>query len=92
MGPHRSHRDRLEELRPANAETRRINAARAQEIQRRQWRNNMRRTLLVFKGGQPSTSPYCPWVNDPLEDEHITADWQPPPRPTPEPGDDQPPF
>jgi hypothetical protein len=85
-------RDRLEELRPANAETRRINAARAQEIQRRQWRNNMRRTLLVFKGGQPSTSPYCPWVNDPLEDEHITADWQPPPRPTPEPGDDQPPF
>ncbi|MDT5010973.1 MAG: hypothetical protein QOH57_2590, partial [Mycobacterium sp.] len=85
-------RDTLKDLRPANAETRRINQARAKEIDQRQWRNTMRRTLLVLKGA-PSTSPWCPWVNDPPEDEHISHDWQPPPRPQPPPDtDDTPPF
>jgi hypothetical protein len=84
-------RGKLTDLRSANEETRRINAARAHEIDLRQWRNNMRRTLLVLKGGQPSTSPWCTWVNDPPEDD-ITADWRPPPRAVPKPGDDKPPF
>ena len=51
--------------RPANAEHRRNNRARSHEIDIRKWRNNMRRTLLVLKGGQASTSPWCGWVNDP---------------------------
>ncbi len=89
-------RRELKDLRPANAETRRTNQARAKEIDQRQWRNNMRRTLLVLKGGNPSTSPWCPWVNDPLEDETIPADWRPPPRAKPPPDvtpdDDTPPF
>jgi len=85
-------RNKLTALRPTNTEQRRINNARRQELDLRQWRNNMRRTLLHLKGGRPSTSPWCPWVNDPPEDEHITADWVPPPPPPPTPGDDKPPF
>jgi hypothetical protein len=76
--------------RAANTETRRINRARAHEIDGRTWRNHVRDTLLLFKGA-PSTSPACPWVNNPYEDEHITADWRPPP-PPPEHDDDEPPF
>jgi len=52
----------------------------------------MRKTLLVLEGGRPSTSPWCSWVNDPVEDVHITADWVPPPPAPPNPGDDEPPF
>ena len=37
---------------------RRVNHARRQEIDLRIWRNNMRKTLLVLKGGKPSTSPW----------------------------------
>jgi len=85
-------RRKLNALRTVNTEQRRINRARSQEIDRRQWRNNMRKTLLVLKGGRPSTSPWCRWVNDPPEDEHIPADWEPPPPPPPIPGDDKPPF
>jgi hypothetical protein len=62
------------------------------EIDLRKWRNNMRKTLLVLEGGRPSTSPWCSWVNDPVEDVHITADWVPPPPAPPNPGDDEPPF
>jgi hypothetical protein len=85
-------RRKLNALRAPNAETRRINRARRQEIDVRMWRNNMRKTLLVLKGGHPSTSPWCTWVNDPPEDVNITADWVPPPPPPPTPGGDKPPF
>ncbi|MGY4650589.1 hypothetical protein [Mycobacterium sp. URHB0021] len=85
-------RHRLAAQRPVNAEHRRINRARRQEIANRTWRNNMRRTLQMFKGGQPSTSPWCTWVNDPLEPEHIPADWKPPPLPPTDDDDDEPPF
>jgi hypothetical protein len=84
-------RRKLNAQRPVNAELRRINGARRHEIDIRKWRNNMRRTLLILKGGHPSTSPYCTWVNQPPEDEHITADWQPPP-PPPADDNDEPPF
>ena len=85
-------RRKLNALRAPNAETRRVNYARRQEIDLRMWRNNMRKTLLVLKGGHPSTSPWCTWVNEPLEDVNITADWVPPPPPPRTPGGDKPPF
>lgn len=84
-------RNRLAAQRPVNAEQRRINTARRREIAHRKWRNNMRNTLALFKGNQPSTSPWCTWINDPLEPEHIPIDWQPPPPATPL-DDDTPPF
>jgi hypothetical protein len=84
-------RSRIRITRGHNEVTRRNNRARCHEIDIRQWRNNMRKTLLLLKG-RPSTSPWCGWVNDPIEDEWITAEWLPP-RPSPrEPGDDIPPF
>jgi hypothetical protein len=84
-------RAKLREQRPINAEIRRVNTARKREIELRKWRNNMRRTLILFKGGEPSTSPWCTWVNDPLEPEELPPDWQPPP-PAPHQLDDDPPF
>jgi hypothetical protein len=86
-----SARSTIREQRPVNAETRRINRARTHEIEARKWRNNMRRTLVLFKGNQPSTSPWCPWVNDPVEPEELPPDWKPPP-PSPHALDDEPPF
>jgi hypothetical protein len=85
-------RTRLHATRTQNETTRRNNRARSDEIDIRKWRNNMRRTLLVLKGGQASTSPWCGWVNERLENEHISADWLPPDPPPPTPGDDTPPF
>ena len=85
-------RRKLNALRPVNAEQRRVNHVRRQELDLRKWRNNMRKTLLVLKGGNPSTSPWCTWVNDPVEDVHITADWTPPPPPPTTPDGDEPPF
>jgi hypothetical protein len=85
-------RNKLSARRASNAETRKVNRARSRELELRTWRNDMRRKLLVFKGGKPSTSPWCSWVNDPLEDERITADWRPPPPPPPTPPGDEPPF
>jgi hypothetical protein len=76
--------------RAANAETRRVNQGRAKEIADRQWRNEVRFKLFLFKG-TPSTSPWCTWVNDPDEEEHISADWRPPP-PPPTDEHDEPPF
>jgi len=84
-------RNRLRDQRPVNAEHRRINTARRKEIAHRTWRNNMRRTLKLFKGNQPSTSPWCTWINDPEEPEHIPIDWQPP-LPAQPLDDDEPPF
>jgi hypothetical protein len=83
-------RNKLRAQRPVNAEHRRVNRARKQEIADRRWRNHMRRMLVLFKGAEPSTSPWCTWVNEPFEPEEIPADWEPPPPPTPLP--DDPPF
>ena len=72
-------RSRLRDQRPVNAETRRVNRARKQEIADRTWRNHMRKMLILFKGAQPSTSPWCAWVNDPLEPDnsHPTGNHHP---------------
>ncbi|CAN5180506.1 HNH endonuclease signature motif containing protein [soil metagenome] len=80
----------LQAKRIANTEVQRTNRARAWEIQQRQQRNRMRDTLFLFKG-TPSTSPWCTWVNSPHEDEHIGADWKPPP-PEDTSCDQEPPF
>jgi hypothetical protein len=84
-------RSKIRNQRPVNAETRRINRARKQEISDRKWRNHMRKMLILFKGTEPSTSPWCTWVNDPLEPEELPPDWKPPPAP-PQQLDDEPPF
>jgi hypothetical protein len=84
-------RSKIREQRPVNAETRRINQARRQEIDDRKWRNHTRKMLILFKGTEPSTSPWCTWVNDPLEPEELPPNWKPPP-PPPQQLDDQPPF
>jgi hypothetical protein len=84
-------RQQLAEQRPVNTETRRINAARRREIDLRRWRNHMRKMLILLKGGRPSTSPWCSWVNDPLEPEELPPDWQPPPPPSTT-DEDNPPF
>jgi hypothetical protein len=84
-------RSKIREQRPVNAETRRINYARREEIDLRKWRNHTRRMLMLFKGREPSTSPWCTWVNDPFEPEELPPDWEPPPR-SPQELDDEPPF
>lgn len=77
-------------LRPVNEAYRHTQSARRRELERRQNRNRMRATLKLFKGAEPSTSPYCTWINDPFEPEELPPDWQPPPPPPPDP--DDPPF
>jgi hypothetical protein len=84
-------RSKIREQRPVNAETRRINYARREEVDLRKWRNHMRKMLILFKGREPSTSPWCTWVNDPFEPEELPPDWEPPPR-SPQELDDEPPF
>ncbi len=84
-------RKKIRDQRPVNAETRRINYARKHEIEARKWRNHMRKMLILFKGAEPSTSPWCTWVNGPPEPEELPPDWKPPPPPTSTP-DDEPPF
>ena len=84
-------RNKIREQRPVNAEQRRVNRARRQEIADRKWRNHMRKMLVLFKGSEPSTSPRCTWVNDPFEPEELPPDWKPPPPPPPL-LDDDPPF
>ena len=82
-------RSKIRDQRPVNAETRRINHARKQEIADRKWRNHMRKMLILFEGKEPSTSPWCTVgtsrlrgrVNDPLEPEERPPDWKPPPPP-----------
>ena len=82
-------RNRNRIQRPINEAHRRLQRARRREIGYRIQRNEMRRMLFLLKG-RPSTSPYCTWINDPLEPEELPPDWQPPPEPPPEP--DDPPF
>jgi hypothetical protein len=81
-------RSKIREQRPVNAETRRVNHGRRKEIADRQWRNHMRKMKILFKGTEPSTSPWCTWVNDPFEPEELPPDSTSPP-PT---HDDKPPF
>jgi hypothetical protein len=80
----------LRQQRPVNAETRRVNYARKKEIADRKWRNQSRRFLILFKGKQESTSPWCTWLNEPFEPEELPPDWEPPPPPPPRP--DEPPV
>ncbi|CRZ17726.1 HNH endonuclease signature motif containing protein [Mycolicibacterium neworleansense] len=77
-------------LRPVNEAYRYTQKARRRELDRRRNRNRMRVTLKLFKGDEPSTSPYCTWINDPFDPEELPPDWQPPPPPPPDPQD--PPF
>ena len=49
----------------------------------------MRKTLFILKG-RSSPSPYCTWINGPLEPEGLPPDWRPPPQPPP--GEKDPPF
>ena len=82
-------RARNHKLRPVNAAHRQLQQARLREINYRKDRNRMRKTLFILKGGA-STSPYCTWINDPLEPEELPPDWRPPPAPPLLP--DDPPF
>ncbi|OBF31559.1 HNH nuclease [Mycobacterium sp. ACS1612] len=84
-------RAHLHAQRPVDAENRRVNYARRREIELRKWRNQSRRYLILFKGEQHSTSPWCTWINDPFEPEELPPDWQPPP-PPPTNDNDDPPF
>jgi hypothetical protein len=84
-------RSKMREQRPVNAETRRVNRARKKEISDRKWRNHMRKMRILFKGTEPSTSPWCTWVNEPFEPEALPPDWKPPPPPSDQ-LDDEPPF
>ncbi|MGV0644382.1 DUF222 domain-containing protein [Mycolicibacterium sp. XJ2546] len=85
-------RNKLREERPINAAIRYRDRARRQEIELRKWRNRSRKYLLLFKGGKPSTSPWCPWINEPMEPEELPPDWEPPPKPPSLPDDADPPF
>lgn len=85
-------RNKLREQRPINAAQRHRDRARRREIELRKWRNRSRKYLLLFKGGKPSTSPWCPWINEPLEPEELPPDWEPPPPPQLSQEPDDPPF
>jgi hypothetical protein len=74
--------------RPINEAHRQLQRARRREIGYRKHRNDMRKMLFLLKG-RPSTSPFCVWVNDPMEPEELPSDWQPPPAPL---QPDDPPF
>jgi hypothetical protein len=76
--------------RPLNEARRRLEQARKDEIASRRFRNHMHDMLFLFKG-KPSTSPFCPWVNDPHESEDLLPDWTPD-KAEPEPLPDDPPF
>ena len=79
-------RNRNRVHRPINEAYRRLQHTRRQEIGYRKHSNEMRKTLFLIKGG-PSTSPFCTWINDPIEPEELPPDWRPPPEPPPPPDD-----
>jgi Domain of unknown function (DUF222) len=85
-------RNKLRALRPISAAQRELDRARRQEIDLRKWRNNSRRMRIILKGGKPSSSPWCTWINDPFEPEELEPDWKPPPPPLLPPESDDPPF
>jgi Domain of unknown function (DUF222) len=92
-------RSKIRAQRPINAAQRHLDQARRREIDMRKWRNNCRKMLIIFKGGRPSTSPWCnppqaggaPRINEPFEPEELPPDWRPPPT-TPSSDPDDPPF
>jgi len=88
-------RERLHTIRHENAANRHRNSAAREEVRVRCWRNDFRRNRVLFHGEptsvKPSTSPFCRWVNDPIEPEELPPNWQPPPRPPDDP-DETPPF
>ena len=84
-------RKKLRAQRPINAAQRAYDRARRREIDLRKWRNNSRKLLFILKG-KPSTSPWCPWINEPLEPEELPPNWRPPPTPLHGPATDDPPF
>ncbi|UUO01589.1 HNH endonuclease [Mycolicibacterium novocastrense] len=83
-------RAQLVAQRPVNAEQRRRVRERRREIEGRRWRNRSRFLKIVFKGTEPSRSPWCRWIDDPFEPEELPPDWEPPPPPPSDP--DDPPF
>lgn len=85
-------RRRNHTLTPVNQARRRLERARKQEIEYRRDRNRHRTMYAMFKGNQPSTSPYMRYINEPHEPEELPPDWQPPPEPPPPGRDDPPPF
>jgi hypothetical protein len=81
--PSRQRSARITQARTHNREQRLINGARReleqakkQEIAARQFRNHARDMLFAFKG-EPSSSPFCTWINDPREPEELPAHWTP---------------
>ncbi len=74
--------------RPVNAAARTLQRARRREVDHRKTRNRMRRMLFLLRD-TPSASPFCSWVNDPIEPEELPPDWRPEPQP-PLPSDDSP--
>ncbi|HZQ31478.1 MAG TPA: DUF222 domain-containing protein [Mycobacterium sp.] len=78
------------EQKPLNNEHRRVLREMKREIDGRKFRNHARRMKFIFKGSRPSSSPFCPWIDDPLEPEDLPLGWKPPPKPPPPP--DDPPF
>jgi hypothetical protein len=83
-------RARNRRLRPINEAARSYTFATRRELRHRADRNHMRRLKHLFKGDEPSTSPWCTYVNDPMEPEELPPDWRPPPPSIPDP--DEPPF
>lgn len=87
-------RERLRKHRPDNEYHRYRNTAAREEIYFRGWRNRTRVRRMAFHGlpsENPSTAPFCTWVNDPLEPETLPPGWHPPPLPRSDP-DEPPPF
>ncbi|MEN4489943.1 hypothetical protein [Mycolicibacterium cosmeticum] len=82
-------RARNRRLRPVDEAGRRYEFARRRELERIADRNHMRRLKRLFKGDVPSTSPWCTYVNEPMEPEELPDDWLPPPRVC---DPDEPPF
>jgi len=84
-------RKKLRAQRPINAAQRSHDRARRRETDLRKWRNNSRKLLFILKG-KPSTSPWCPWINEPLEPEELLPNWRPPPPPPQATDTEDPPF
>lgn len=88
-------RDRISAHRDASAYHEYRNRAARDELRHRDTRNGIRLRYVLFRGHtaleKPSTSPFCRWVNDPLEPDSLPPDWEPP-RHTPSDPDEPPPF
>ncbi|CAN3131555.1 DUF222 domain-containing protein [Mycobacterium sp. smrl_JER01] len=88
-------RRQLDEHRHGSIYNRYRNREAKEEVRIRRWRNESRRFRVLFHGEttdvKPSKSPFCTWINDPIEDEHLPANWQPPPLHRDDP-DEPPPF